>query len=217
MQHIDAHLITTSLPARISYLQSFLQFSPSTDGSLIHATKPVLAPLVNTIVDAVYEHLLKFDITAAAFAKPQAAGQRQFRPDELPIESDNIKVRKDFLKGYLIRLASNTNWAPDAPFWAYLDKVGKAHTGTLGDAGLATRKGKPPLFVEYRDINLLLGWVETAVTDIVMGVEALDVKTKVAILKALNKYWWIQNDLFSRHYISEGGNDAEEAQVNGSV
>jgi len=66
---------------------------------------------------------------------------------------------------------------------------------------LKHRKDRPALFVEYRDINLLLGWVENAVTDVVMGVEALDVQTKLDILKALNKYWWIQNDLFARHYV----------------
>jgi hypothetical protein len=81
--------------------------------------------------------------------------------------------------------------------------VGKAHTGSL-ESGLKHRKNKPALFVEYRDINLLLGWVENAVTDIVMGVDALDIDTKVAVLKALNKYWWLQNDLFARHYIDEG-------------
>ena len=78
--------------------------------------------------------------------------------------------------------------------------VGKVHTGVT-DLGLKHRKNRPALFVEYREINLLLGWVENAVTDIVMGVEGLEVQTKVNILKALNKFWWIQNDLFSRHYL----------------
>lgn len=65
------------------------------------------------------------------------------------------------------------------------------------------RKGRPALFVNYRDVNLLLGWVENAVIDIVMGVESLDLQTKLDIVKALNKFWWIQNDLFARHYITE--------------
>ena len=119
---------------------------------------------------------------------------------ELHRDHANIKFRKDFLKGYLVRLVSNHDWSPESKFWAYIDMVGKIHTGSL-DSGLKHRKDRPALYVEYRDVNLLLGWVENAVTDIVMGVEALDTETKVAVLKALNKYWWIQNDLFARHYV----------------
>jgi len=200
MEHIDGALITTSLPARMKYLQSFLQWDPAQDGPLIEACKPVLAPIVGAVVDAVYDHLLKYDITAATFAPAQSADTLASDVTDLHRDHANIKFRKDFLKGYLVRLVSNHDWSPESPFWAYIDHVGKAHTGSL-DSGLKHRKNKPPLFVEYRDVNLLLGWVENAVTDIVMGVEALDLPTKLAVLKALNKYWWIQNDLFARHYV----------------
>ena len=101
--------------------------------------------------------------------------------------------------------------------------VGKAHTGTLSPT-LPSRTGKPALWVEYRDVNLLLGWVENAVIDIVMGVESLDIETRVKIVKALNKYWWIQNDLFARHYIVDGerpgrmGEESNgEATMNGHI
>ena len=200
MEHIDGALITTDLPARMRYLQSFLQWDPAKDGGLIEACKPVLAPIVNDVVDAVYDHLLSYDITAATFAPAQSGDGLSANVQDLHRDHSNIKFRKDFLKGYLVRLVSNHDWSPESKFWAYIDMVGKAHTGSL-DSGLKSRKNKPALFVEYRDVNLLLGWVENAVTDIVMGVEALDVKTKVNILKALNKYWWLQNDLFARHYV----------------
>lgn len=214
MHHIDANEIVTSLPTRIEYLQSFLQFDPETDGNLIHACKPVLGPLVNDIVDAVYDHLLKYDITAAAFAPAQSAQLQSVAVHELHRTSDNIKFRKDFLKGYLVRLAANTDWSPASPFWTYIDGVGKAHTGGVGDqSGLKHRKSKPPLWVDYRDVNLLLGWVENAVLDVVMGVESLDLATRVNVVKALNKYWWIQNDLFARHYITEKG--GQELHQNG--
>jgi hypothetical protein len=205
MQHINTTEILTSLPTRLSYLQSFLLFDPTTDGALIHACKPVLGPLVGTIVDAVYDHLLKFDVTAAPFAQAQTASQQTVGVGEIHRDHANIKHRKDFLRGYLVRLASNTDWTPDSKFWVYLDGVGKAHTGGVGDqSGLKHRKNKPPLWVEYRDINLLLGWCENAVVDIVMAEESLDVATKVKVVKALNKFWWIQNDLFARHYVVEG-------------
>jgi len=207
MEHIDGALITTSLPARMKYLQSFLQWDPAQDGPLIEACKPVLAPIVTDVVDAVYDHLLKYDITAATFAPAQSTDTGSSNSptadatvSDLHRDHANIRFRKDFLKGYLVRLVSNHDWSPESPFWAYIDMVGKAHTGAL-DSGLKHRKNKPRLFVEYRDVNLLLGWVENAVTDIVMAVEALDLQTKRAVLKALNKYWWIQNDLFARHYV----------------
>jgi len=200
MEHVDVALITTDLPARIRYLQSFLQWDPAKDGPLIEACKPVLAPIVTVVVDAVYDHLLKYDITAAPFAPAQSAEGVSTDVGELHCDHANIRYRKDFLKGYLVRLVTNHDWSPESKFWAYIDMVGKAHTGSL-DSGLKSRKNKPAMFVEYREVNLLLGWVENAVTDIVMGVEALDVKTKVDVLKALNKYWWIQNDLFARHYV----------------
>lgn len=211
MQHIEPAEIETSLPKRVDYLLSFLQFEPETDGGLIHACKPVLGPLVGTIVDAVYTQLLKYDITAASFAPAQSANHKSVGVHELNHDSDNIKFRKDFLKGYLIRLASNTDWSPSSKFWGYLDGVGKAHTGGMGDeSGLKHRKNKPPLYVEYREVNLLLGWVENAVIDVVMGEESLDLDTKIMVVKALNKFWWIQNDLFARHYIVE-----PSAAVNG--
>ncbi|KIX01239.1 uncharacterized protein Z518_08964 [Rhinocladiella mackenziei CBS 650.93] len=206
MEHIDEVLITTDLPARMKYLQSFIRWDPTKDGPLIEACKPVLAPIVTNVVDAVYDHLLQYDITAAPFAPAQSAEGQSADVHELHRDHANIKFRKDFLKGYLVRLVSNHDWSPESKFWAYIDMVGKAHTGSL-DSGLKTRKNKPPLYVEYRDVNLLLGWVENAVTDIVMGVEALDLKTKIDVLKALNKYWWIQNDLFARHYITDGTTD----------
>lgn len=200
MEHIDAKLINLDLAARMKYIQTFLGWDPATDGPLIEACKPVLAPIVVNVVDAVYDQLLKFDITAASFAPAQSADGLAVNIQDLHRDHANIKFRKDFLKGYLVRLVSNHDWTPESKFWEYIDMVGKAHTGSL-ESGLKTRKNKPALFVEYREINLLLGWVENAVTDIVMGVESLDLSTRVSVLKALNKYWWIQNDLFARHYI----------------
>ncbi|KAK5058879.1 hypothetical protein LTR84_011143 [Exophiala bonariae] len=213
MQHVDSNLIETDLPSRMEYLLDFLLWDPAKDGPLIEACKPVLAPIVNDIVDAVYDHLLRYDITAAVFAPAQSQSSEKTestKVQDLHRDHANIKFRKDFLKAYLVRLVSNHDWTAQSKFWSYIDMVGKVHTGSM-DSGLKHRKDRPALFVEYRDINLLLGWVENAVTDVVMGVEALDVQTKLDILKALNKYWWIQNDLFARHYVVKLA-DAQKAK-----
>jgi hypothetical protein len=211
MDHVDGNAINQDLSARMRYILSFLQWDPSKDGKLIEACKPVLAPLVTGVVDAVYDHLLKYDITAAAFAPKQSEGKstKGTTVGELHRDHENIKLRKDFLRAYLVKLVSNHDWTPESKFWEYCDMVGKVHTGVT-DSGLKQRKNRPALSVEYREINLLLGWVESAVTDIVMGVDDLDIQTKTDIVKALNKFWWIQNDLFARHYIP-GRNAAPSA------
>ncbi|KAJ9614982.1 hypothetical protein H2200_001056 [Cladophialophora chaetospira] len=204
MEHVDGTVINQDLSARLRYIQSFLQWEPAKDGKLIEACKPVLAPIVTNVVDAVYDHLLKYDITAASFAPKQSreGDTQDVNVRELHRDHENIRFRKDFLKGYLVRLVTNHDWIPESKFWEYIDMVGKVHTGVT-DSDLKHRKNRPALFVEYREINLLLGWVENAVTDIVMGVEGLESQTKVDILKAFNKFWWIQNDLFSRHYMPD--------------
>jgi hypothetical protein len=65
MQHIAASSLT-SLPARIAYLSSFLSLT-SSDTEALLAAKPLIAPLIPTILDAVYTKLLSYDITAQAF------------------------------------------------------------------------------------------------------------------------------------------------------
>jgi hypothetical protein len=205
MQEVNPTTLQTTLPTRLAYLQSFLHFSPTTDGSLIHATKPILTPLIPTIVDAVYDHLLSYSTTAAPFTRTQTPSLPATTLGEIHKDHANILHRKDFLRGYLHKLANNTDWSPESRFWAYLDGVGKAHTGVTGQkGGLGHRKSKPPLWVEYRDIGLLLGWCEGAVLDIVLAQETLDWETKGKVVRALGKFWWIQNDLFARHYVGEG-------------
>ena len=202
MQHIDSQQINHDLPARVSYLQSFLLFEPATDGPLLNSTKPVLAPILDVIVDSVYDHLLEYDITAAPFARAQTSDQQSVGVSQLDGFHENIKFRKDFLKRYLIKLVDNTDWTPESRFWDYLDRVAKAHTGAI-DSGLKWRLHKPKLLVSYREISLLLGWVQNAVMDIVMGLDNLDLETRLKVVRALNKYWWLQNDLFARHYTKD--------------
>jgi hypothetical protein len=209
MKHVDAKAVNQDLQARMKYLLSFLQWDPAKDGKLIEACKPVLAPIVNDVVDTVYDHLLKYDITAASFAPKQSqdGDTKDAAVEDLHRSHENIKFRKDFLKGYLVKLVSNRDWSPESMFWGYIDTVGKLHTGAT-DTGLSHRRNRPALFVDYREINLLLGWVENAVIDIVMGAKDVQLDTKVAIVKALNKFWWIQNDLFARHYLQGARKDA---------
>jgi hypothetical protein len=98
MQHISSSSLE-NLPARISYLSSFLELAAS-DGEALLAAKPLVAPLVPAILDAVYKKLLSFDITAQAFVPRNTGyeGQVVKSVQELTIEHPQIALRKDFLK-----------------------------------------------------------------------------------------------------------------------
>lgn len=189
-----------SLPTRIAYLSSFLSFQ-SADGLAIQASKPLIAPLIPVALDLVYTKLLGYDITAKAFV-PRQSGQENgpspTKPQDLSLTHEHILHRKNFLKGYLVKVVSNQDWTPTSPLWDYMDKVGVAHTG---EPGFAHRAKKPGLRVEFMQLGLLLGFVEDVVVGLVLEMEELDLKTKKEVILAWNKLLWIQNDLFARHYV----------------
>lgn len=65
-------------------------------------------PLIPAVVDAVYVKLFKFDITKEHFV-PKNEGFEGAAPksvDDLTLEHDQIKFRKDFLTKYLEKLLS---------------------------------------------------------------------------------------------------------------
>jgi hypothetical protein len=98
IQHIDA-LSLEELPSRISYLSSFLELTAS-DGEALLAAKPLVAPLIPAILQAVYTKLLSFDITAQAFVPKNTdfEGETVKNVQELTLEHPQIALRKDFLK-----------------------------------------------------------------------------------------------------------------------
>lgn len=104
MQHIDAPALS-SLPPRISYLTSFIGFTP-TDALALHAAQPAVAALIPSVVEAVYRKLLAFDITAAAFVPRQTGyhGEAPAGVRELTLEHPQVRFRMDFLKAYLRKL-----------------------------------------------------------------------------------------------------------------
>lgn len=198
MQHIDPASLN-HLPSRIAYDRAFVGFTEA-DAAALHAAKPFIAPLVPTIVDIVYVKLLSFDITAQSFI-PKQTGYEGIVPTdvtELSATHPQILYRKGFLTGYLVKLV--TADYNDEKTWEYFDKVGIMHTGV---AGFAHRQKKAPLRVEYQHMALLLGYVVDIVLSVVVESPDLDGPTKAAVLRALNKVVWIQNDLFSRHYIDK--------------
>ncbi|KAG6816607.1 hypothetical protein H0H87_004699 [Tephrocybe sp. NHM501043] len=201
MQHIDPASLE-HLPTRVQYLRDFINFSAD-DAAALHAAKPYVTPLVPVVVDAVYEKLLSFDITANAFVprQPGYTGETPTKVQDLTQDHPQIKFRKDFLAAYLRKVVT-MDYSLDSS-WEYLDKVGLMHTGV---PGFAHRSKKPGLRVEFVHCNILLGYVEDILVNAVATHPDLDLDTKVAVIRAVNKLLWIQTDLFARHYLKESDN-----------
>lgn len=98
MQHIAPESLE-DLPSRIAYLSAFLGLTPQ-DGEALLAAKPLVAPLVPAVLEAVYTKLLSFDITAQVFVPRNTGydGEVVKNVQELTLEHPQIALRKDFLK-----------------------------------------------------------------------------------------------------------------------
>jgi hypothetical protein len=82
-----------------------------------------------------------------------------------------------------------------------------------GKPGFKHRAKRPDLRVEYIHMGALLGLVVEIVVGAVMEMEAIDNGMKGRVIRAFNKVLWVQNDLFSRHYLSEEKRGEEEASI----
>ncbi|CCX14274.1 Protoglobin-domain-containing protein [Pyronema domesticum] len=190
MQNIDRKSLYTSLESRVEYLHSFLDFGADDVQALALASK-YIKTLIPAVVNLVYKKLLKYDITARAFTTRSTSysGPVDSIPDE---NSPQIKYRKMFLRGYLQKLCSDPS---KFEFWEYLDKVGMMHVG-MGR--------KHPLHVEYIHIGVCLGYIQDVIFEAILSHPRLRMDQKMAIIKALGKVMWIQNDLFAKWYVRDG-------------
>lgn len=60
------------------------------------------------------------------------------------------------------------------------------------------------LHVEYIHVGVLLGFIQDVVIEALMAHTELSFQQKVALIRALSKVIWIQNDLFARWYVRDG-------------
>ncbi|KAK3366869.1 Protoglobin-domain-containing protein [Lasiosphaeria ovina] len=190
MQHIDRKSLYTSLEARIRYLHSFLDFGANDVEALTSGSKYIQA-LIPAVVNIVYKKLLQYDITARAFQTRSTAfeGPMDDVPDE---DSPQILHRKMFLRAYLKKLCTDPT---QMEFWEYLDKVGMMHTG-IGRTY--------PLHIEYMHIGAGLAVIQDVLTEAILSHPRLHLARKIALVKALGKVIWIQNDLFTKWYVHDG-------------
>ena len=143
------------------------------------------------MVNIVYKKLLQYDITARAFTTRSTSFEGPM--DEIPTEdSPQIQHRKVFLRGYLNKLCSDPS---RMDFWEYLDKVGMMHVG-LGRAH--------PLHVEYIHLGACLSFIQDIMTEAILSHPRLPMPRKIALVKAIGKVIWIQNDLMAKWHVKDG-------------
>ncbi|KAG0226116.1 hypothetical protein BGW42_003905 [Actinomortierella wolfii] len=204
MEHIERELLYTDAVYRFKYVASFMNFGQD-DIDAIHAVAPGIKPLVPAVVDAVYNKLHSYDITWAFMAKRHEGFSPKSKVIEnvqqLDINAEQIKFRKDMLSKYLARLVENPY---DEKMIKYLEYVAKIHTDTPGK--------KSKINVDLIHCNALLGYVETVLMGGVNSLTDVDQETKNKAIAAFGKLLWIQMDFFIKYYCPEGAEYRENKE-----
>jgi hypothetical protein len=190
MMEVKREDLYMNLDARIRYLHSFIDFG-SNDIDALRTGAKYIKQLIPAVVNIVYKKLLQYDITARAFTTRSTSFDGPI--DDVPDEnSPQILHRKMFLRAYLAKLCSDPS---KMEFWEYLDKVGMMHVG-LGRAH--------PLHIEYIHLGICLGFIQDLLTEAILSHPKLGLQRKIALVKAIGKVIWIQNDLMAKWHIEDG-------------
>jgi len=191
-EHIDGNRLNNDLRYRFDYLSKFLNFT-SDDIAMLNAFAPIIFPRIPVIADTVYRKLFSSDVTKQYFLI-RNEGFEGFLPKKshgVTLDSPQMELRRDMLSMYLKRVLTQHDW--NDIFLQYLSQVGKIHTNQAGSASIN---------VDYIHINGLLGYLEHLLIDALLNAENLDEKNRHAMMIAVNKFFWIQNDFFTMHFIT---------------
>ncbi len=189
MMQVDEPRLESDLAYRFQYLAGFMGIGAD-DIAAIHGAAAQLAPLVPTLVDAVYDKLIQQDATWRHFV-PRQHGYQGATPETLAtltMDHPQIVFRKQHLARYLAALVTKPY---DGKMVEYLDMVGKIHT---------PRAGNNELDIPLVQMNALMGFVADALTATIMSL-GLERSTEVTTVRAFGKLLWLQNDLIARHYL----------------
>lgn len=192
MEHIDAAKLNSDIRYRFDYVSKVVGFTKADIGAL-NAIAGKMTPAVPTVVDAVYAKLFSFDINKSVFATHNVkfTGAAVKSPGSLDLTPERITFLKDSLGNYLKKILTQADW--DNGFLEYLSNLGKVH---------ANKADSKNINVAYVHMNAALGLAAHLLLEAVLtGNMGFDDKTKKAAVAALNKFVWIQNDLFTMHYV----------------
>ncbi|KAL4975073.1 Protoglobin-domain-containing protein [Aspergillus desertorum] len=196
VKKISRKALYTRLEARINYLKDFLDFNSSDMEALASGTK-YIKTLIPAVVNLVYRKLLEYDITARSFHTKDTASEAPIE-DFYNEDSPPIMRRKMFLRWYLTKIVTDPM---QMDFWRYLNKVGIMHTA---------QERMHPLNIEYIHMGACLGYIQDLFTEALLSHPTLPIARKTAMIRAISKIIWIQNDLIARWRMRDGEEFADE-------
>src|ERR1044071_3991066 len=105
MKHINEQRLESDPGYRFGYLTEFMGFGHD-DIAAIHQSAAHLAPIVPSLVDAVYDKLFSYDATKRHFVPRQFGyeGPVPTNLESLTQDHEQIQFRKQHLGRYLARL-----------------------------------------------------------------------------------------------------------------
>ncbi|GMG11675.1 unnamed protein product [Aspergillus oryzae var. brunneus] len=165
--------------------------SPSADVEALTTGSKYIKALIPAVVNIVYKKLLEQDITARAFHTRDTSDERPIE-EFYNEESPQIMRRKMFLRWYLTKLCSDPT---QTDFWRMMH---------------AAQERMHPLNIEYIHMGACLGFIQDIFTEALMSHPRLQLQRKVALVRAIGKIIWIQNDLIAKWRIRDGEEYAEE-------
>ncbi len=188
IKHIDEVKLEQDLAYRFEYLCEFMGFGKEDIDTILGAA-PLLAPIVPTLVDAVYDKLFSYDATKRHFTLRQHgySGVLPQGLEDLTQEHELIKFRKSHLAKYLAKLVTGPY---NTEMVEYLNFVGAIHT---------PKAGSKDLNVPLVQMNALMGFVADAVNATIISLD-IPIAAKYQAIRSFSKLLWIQNDLINRHY-----------------
>lgn len=69
-----------------------------------------------------------------------------------------------------------------------------------------------PLHVEYIHLGACLSFIQDILTEAILSHPRLHLQRKVALVKAIGKVIWIQNDLMAKWHVRDGSEFIEQGQ-----
>ncbi|CAF3483289.1 unnamed protein product [Rotaria socialis] len=170
---------------------------------MLNTLAPIIFPSVPVIIDTIYRKLFSYDITKQHFIV-RNQGFENFaatHDSNLALDSAQMLYRKDMLSMYLKRLLTQTEW--NDAFLQYMTQVGQMH---------ANKSGAGSINVDYIHINVLFGFMEHLLVDKLWNTNGIEDKNKHGMIIAVNKLFWIQNDIFSMQYRASSNNKSFSVQ-----
>jgi len=114
---------------RMRFMMEFVGFTDADQRALLDSV-PVLGPVLPSLLDAIYNHLLSHDDTRRVFL-----GQRG------EVDPNYIALRKEHLTQWVLRTAGVAGEPGSLP--AYIMETGRRHTGVAGEPNRVV----PPRFM----------------------------------------------------------------------